>query len=172
MSGYGSKIKAVLAVLAVICLPDASAAAQSKSEKAKAEPLTAFELYQIYKDKTWVWKTGGGRFTADGRGLVAWVDDSGKQSFAEGRWTVNDLGQLCMRGTWTNAEGSARASTCFGHKKIGDTIYQKRQPHGEWYIFKHARTRSSDEFTKLVASDTVSMKARQLKKDLSNGRKP
>lgn len=172
MSEYGAKTKAAVAVLAVICLTDASAAAQGKSIDTEAVPLTAFELYQIYKDKTWVWNTGGGRFSADGRGLVAWVNDGGKQSFAEGRWTVDNLGQLCMRGTWTNAEGSARASTCFGHRKIGETIYQKRQPHGDWYVFKHARTRAGDEFTKLVASDTVSTKARQLKEELSNGRKP
>lgn len=171
MNGYGSKAKVVLAVLAVICLSDASAA-QNRAPKVKAEPLTAFELYEIYKDKTWVWNTGGGRFNADGRTLVAWVNDGGKQSFAEGRWVINDLGQLCMRGTWTNAEGSGRDSTCFGHRKIGGTIYQKRQPHGDWYIFKHARTRPGDEFRKLVARDTVSDKARKLKDDLANGRKP
>ncbi len=79
---------------------------------------------------------------------------------------VDDLGQLCMRATWTNAEGAARASTCFGHRKIGNTIYQRRQPDGKWYVFRHASVLPDDEFRKLVPVDTVSAKAGELKQVL------
>ncbi|SCB58054.1 Protein of unknown function [Rhizobium aethiopicum] len=147
-------------------LPLAAQAAEAANKKAPT-PLSAYELYRIYGDRTWTWDTGGGRFFEDGRRFVAWVNDKGKQSFAEGKWVVDDLGQLCMRATWTNAEGAARASTCFGHRKIGNTIYQRRQPNGNWYVFRHASARQDDEFRKLVSTDTVSAKAHELKQVLN-----
>ena len=145
-----------------LCLPLAAQAAEI-AKKNEPTPLSAYELYRIYGDRTWTWDTGGGRFIEDGRRFVAWVNDKGKQSFAEGKWVVDDLGQLCMRATWTNAEGAARASTCFGHRKIGNTIYQRRQPNGNWYVFRHSSVHQDDEFRKLVAADTVSDKAHDLK---------
>ncbi|AHG47540.1 hypothetical protein RLEG12_31660 [Rhizobium leguminosarum bv. trifolii CB782] len=150
-----------------LCLPMAAHGAEAAGKKAPAPtPLSAYELYRLYGDKTWIWNTGGGRFSDDGRRFVAWVNDKGKQSFAEGRWVVDDLGQLCMRATWTNAEGAARASTCFGHRKIGSTIYQRRQPDGKWYVFRHGSGREDDEVSKLVPMDTVSAKAHDLKQIL------
>lgn len=77
---------------------------------------------------------------------------------------------MCMRATWTNNEGAARASTCFGHRKIGDTIYQRRQPDGNWYVFRHASIKTDDEFRKLVPADTVSLKAKELKQVLATGK--
>ncbi|MBY3223691.1 DUF995 domain-containing protein [Rhizobium sp. 25PS6] len=148
-----------------LCLPVAAHGAEVAKKDAPT-PLSAYELYRIYGDKTWTWNTGGGRFFDDGRRFVAWSNDKGQPSFAEGRWVVDDLGQLCMRATWTNAEGAARASTCFGHRKIGNTIYQRRQPNGEWYVFRHASVRQGDEFQKLVPTDTVSAKASELKQIL------
>ncbi|NEJ74608.1 DUF995 domain-containing protein [Rhizobium phaseoli] len=162
----GSKLYGAALALS-LCLPIAAHGAEAAGKTARATvPLSAYELYRIYGDKTWVWNTGGGRFVDDGRRFVAWTDDKGKQSFAEGTWVVDDLGQLCMRATWTNAEGAARASTCFGHRKIGDTIYQRRQPDGNWYVFRHASVRGDDEFGKLVPMDWVSAKARDLKQAL------
>ncbi|RFC00125.1 hypothetical protein B5K11_00075 [Rhizobium leguminosarum bv. trifolii] len=162
----GSKLYGAALALS-LCLPLAAHGAETAANKpATPTPLSAYELYRIYGDKTWVWNTGGGRFSDDGRRFVAWVNDKGKQSFAEGKWVVDDLGQLCMRATWTNAEGAARASTCFGHRKIGSTIYQRRQPDGNWYVFRHASVRGDDEFLKLVSMDSVSDKARDLKQVL------
>lgn len=162
----GSKLCGAALALS-LCLPVAAQCAEAAGKMAPAPtPLSAYELYRIYGDKTWVWNTGGGRFLDDGRRFVAWVNDKGKQSFAEGKWVVDDLGQLCMRATWTNAEGAARASTCFGHRKIGNTIYQRRQPDGKWYVFRHASVRGDDEFRKLVPMDSVSDKARDLKQVL------
>ncbi|MBX4933095.1 DUF995 domain-containing protein [Rhizobium bangladeshense] len=160
--------RSVGAALALsLFLPLAAQAAEAAKKKAPT-PLSAYELYRIYADRTWTWDTGGGRFFEDGRRFVAWVTDKGKQSFAEGKWVVDDLGQLCMRATWTNAEGAARASTCFGHRKIGNTIYQRRQPSGNWYVFRHSSVHQDDEFRKLVSTDTVSAKAYELKQVLLN----
>ncbi|MBX5171587.1 DUF995 domain-containing protein [Rhizobium sp. NZLR1b] len=160
----GSKLYGAALALSLY-LPVAAHCAEAAGKKAPT-PLSAYELYRIYGDKTWIWNTGGGRFVDDGRRFVAWTNDKGKQSFAEGTWVVDDLGQLCMRATWTNAEGAARASTCFGHRKIGNTIYQRRQPDGNWYVFRHASVRGDDEFGKLVPMDSVSAKARDLKQVL------
>ncbi|MBB3388498.1 hypothetical protein FHT82_001221 [Rhizobium sp. BK275] len=158
-----------LALCLSLILPmNAHAVEQKKA--ATPTPLNAGELYAIYADKTWTWDTGGGRFIGEDRRFVAWVNDGGKQSFAEGRWVVDDLGQMCMRATWTNNEGAARASTCFGHRKIGNTIYQRRQPNGDWYVFRHASAKADDEFRKLVPADTVSLKARELKQVLATGK--
>ncbi|EJT03298.1 DUF995 domain-containing protein [Rhizobium sp. CCGE 510] len=164
----GSKLYGAALALS-LCLPMAAQGAEAAGKtEPTATPLSAYELYRIYGDKTWIWNTGAGRFVDDGRRFVAWTDDKGKQSFAEGRWVVDDLGQLCMRATWTNAEGAARASTCFGHRKIGNTIYQRRQPDGNWYVFRHASVRDDDEFGKLVPMDSVSAKARDLKQALQS----
>ncbi|WP_434711752.1 DUF995 domain-containing protein [Rhizobium sp. YTUHZ045] len=162
----GSRLYGVVVALS-LCLPLAAQGAEAAKTEAPT-PLSAYELYRIYGDKTWTWDTGGGRFFDEGRRFVAWTNDKGKQSFAEGRWVVDDLGQLCMRATWTNAEGAARASTCFGHRKVGNAIYQRRQPDGNWYIFRHSSARQDDEFRKLVSTDTVSAKAYELKQFLLN----
>ncbi|TCU20816.1 uncharacterized protein DUF995 [Rhizobium azibense] len=140
----------------VLCLPGSAAAAEAKKAPV---PLSAYELYQLYRNKTWTWGAGGGRFMDESRRFVAWTNDGGKQWVAEGRWAVDDLGQMCMRATWTNEEGPNRVSTCFGHRKIGRVIYQKRQPDGNWYIFRHASARAGDEYLKLVPADTVSANA-------------
>lgn len=129
-------------------------------------PLSAAELYEIYHDKTWVWGTGGGRFESQGRRFVAFTNDKGNQSWAEGKWDVNDTGKLCIRATWTNAEGPGANATCFGHQKIGNVIYQRRHPDGKWYIFRHARARSGDEYRKLVPADNITMKAIALRQSL------
>lgn len=79
-----------------LCLPMVAHGAEVAKKDAPT-PLSAYELYRIYGDKTWTWNTGGGRFFDEGRRFVAWSNDKGKPSFAEGRWVVDDLGQLCMR---------------------------------------------------------------------------
>jgi hypothetical protein len=72
-----------------------------------------------------------------------------------------------MRATWTNRKGKAPANTCFGHHKVGNTIYQRRQPNGGWYVFRHAPARAGDEFLKLAPADGVTAKALALKQVLT-----
>ncbi|MGE6785331.1 DUF995 domain-containing protein [Ensifer adhaerens] len=130
----------------------------------KPTPLSAYEVYSLYRNKTWEWSTGGARFTAHGRKLVAFVDKGrGDRSFAEGNWYVSDLGMMCMQATWTTAANAGRARSCFGHARIGDTIYQRKVPNGKWYVFSHAKPRSGDEYKKFVTRDNITAKALRLK---------
>lgn len=151
-----------------LCLP--ATAAGAAGPVAGATPLNAYEIYRLYADKTWTWSTGGGRFVGEGRRLVAWTSADGIESFAEGRWTADNDGQLCMRAVWTNRQGSAKADTCFDHWKVGELVYQRRQPDGDWYVFKHAEPQADDEYAKLVPTDPISKKAADLKQVLMAGK--
>jgi hypothetical protein len=37
------------------------------------------------------------------------------------------------------------------------TIYQMREPEGDWHIFKHASVKPTDEFNKLTPVNLVSV---------------
>ncbi|RCW21087.1 MULTISPECIES: DUF995 domain-containing protein [Ciceribacter] len=165
MKGFFKTATAACLLLGLVS-PFAVSAGE-RAPKMKVEPLTARELTQIYGDKTWTWNTGGGRFNGRQHGFVAWTNEKNKPSFGEGRWAVDDNGKLCIFAKWTAADGAGRAATCFGHAKVGATIYQRRHPFGNWYVFRHAKPRASDEFRKLVDADTVGPKAARLKKTLA-----
>lgn len=153
-----------------LLLPVAAAAVYLGAQPVKAKmevkptPLSAYEVYSLYRNKTWQWSTGGARFTAHDRKLVAFVDKgNGNRSYAEGNWYVSDLGMMCMQAIWTTAAEAGDARTCFGHAKIGDTIYQRKVPNGEWYVFKHAKPKPNDAYYSLVAQDDITAKALRLK---------
>ncbi|MCJ7997483.1 DUF995 domain-containing protein [Rhizobium cremeum] len=147
-------------------LPVAAFAASGVSQK-KVEPLSAAELTAIYSGKTWVWGTGGGRFNTKGHRFVAYTNEKGKPSLGEGRWAVDNNGKLCIFAKWTASDGAGRAATCFGHAKVGDKVYQRRHPFGHWYVFRHAPQQTGDEFRRLIAADTISRRALDLKKNLA-----
>lgn len=130
-----------------------------------ARPMTSFELYMLYHDKSWQWPDGAGRLQADGRRFTAWAGFGDKATWAEGRWTVNDRGRLCLKAQWHTILAVNPNTTCFSHKKLGDTVYQKREPSGDWYVFKHA-TPAADEFSKLVSQDLVSQDIERIKSSL------
>ncbi|MCV9999717.1 DUF995 domain-containing protein [Pararhizobium sp. YC-54] len=133
----------------------------------KPAPVTAHELRQIYSDKTWKWSAGGVRFIGKGRRLIAFSEKPGKATFAEGRWKIDNDGRLCPVAVWVTHEGSAPANTCFQHVRDRRTIYQRREPDGDWYIFKTYRPGPEDEYAKLVTEDTVSPNMDKLKKSLT-----
>lgn len=128
------------------------------------EPLKLWDLRDIYVGRTWKWRSGGGRFEEDRHRFTAWSSENGVESYAEGRWSVNNDGVLCFKAVWTAADGSDTAKTCFEHVRDRGTIYQRRLPDGEWYIFKTYRPKASDEIRKLVRKDTVSANVERLKK--------
>ncbi|WP_455273830.1 DUF995 domain-containing protein [Rhizobium herbae] len=133
----------------------------------KTVPLTAHELRVIYSDKTWKWSTGGARFIGEGRRLIAVSEKPGKATFAEGRWRLDNNGNLCLVAVWVTQEGSAPANTCFRHVRDRGTIYQRREPDGNWYIFKTFRPKPGDEYAKLVNEDTISPNIDRLKKSFT-----
>lgn len=158
VSGRRFAINACLgAVFSVLAFAGASGAAEAEVPPPGAKAMTATELYNLYRDKSWQWNDGAGLMQADGRRFTAWAGSGNKATWAEGRWTVNDNGRLCFKARWHSSSGAAPARTCFRHKRLGDTIYQKREPSGEWYIFKHATVAEGDEFNKLVSRDLVSL---------------
>ncbi|MCZ8548493.1 DUF995 domain-containing protein [Mesorhizobium qingshengii] len=132
---------------------------------ANARPMTGAELYMLYRDKSWPWPDGAGRLQTDGRRFTAWSGSGDKASWAVGRWTVSDQGRLCFKAQWHTVSGAYPNTTCFIHKKLGNIVYQKRQPSGDWYVFKHAEP-ADDEFSKLADRDLVSNNLERIKADL------
>lgn len=123
--------------------------------------MTGVELYLLYRDKSWRWPNGAGRMESEGRRFVAWSGTGESASWAEGRWVVTDTGRLCMDATWHSQAEAATDRTCFSHRKHGDTIYQKKEPSGDWYVFDNPG--SQGELEKLVGEDLVSAELKKLK---------
>jgi hypothetical protein len=151
----------------LIGTPLTPAHAQPNILPEKTVPVAAHELRQIYSDKTWRRSGGGARFIGEGRRLIAFSGKPGKTTFAEGRWKIDNDGRLCLVAVWVTQEGSAPANTCFQHVRDRGTIYQRREPDGDWYIFKTYRPKPEDEYAKLVDEDTVSPNMDRLKKSLT-----
>jgi hypothetical protein len=134
----------------------ASAAGSSGGANVKATtPLNNTEIYRLYGQNSWIWKAGAGHFSVRARRFTAWSREEGPPSYGVGRWFITRPGKLCFNARWYAQSGSAPAITCFSHRKKGTVIYQKREPDGQWYIFRNAPVNSSDEFTKLRYGDYV-----------------
>lgn len=64
-------------------------------------------------------------------------------------------------------KGVFPAETCFEHR-IGDgSIYQRREPDGTWYVFRHDPMQDGDEAQKLVSADLVSAHREEMKAALA-----
>lgn len=139
---------------------------------AQARAMTASELYTLYGDKSWRWADGAGLMETKDRRFTA-ISDSGKQSsWADGRWSVTDRGRLCFLADWHTRSGINPDRTCFIHVIDGDTIYQRREPAGDWYVFKHAQPLPGDEFRKLVREDLVSAELNKRQLNRRSKKKP
>jgi hypothetical protein len=139
------------------------AAAETAAPYQTMRPMTAVELHRLYRDRTWQWTDGAGLCQDQGRIFKAWSGSGADASWAEGRWIVTNSGRLCLKAKWHGKAGAASSSTCFSHRTDGRTIYQKKEPSGDWYVFKHAEPQPGDEFTKLVREDLVSTKLEALR---------
>lgn len=158
-------------VFLVTVLGPLPALAEKKIAPQPTTPVTASELKTIYGDRTWLWGAGGGRFDTRDDRFSAYTREGGEPSVGKGRWVVDDNGKLCILAKWYASTGDGRAATCFGHVKIGDTIYQRRHPLGHWYVFRHAPERKGDEAAKLVSADTVASQIRQWQTSTSRNRR-
>lgn len=153
----------VLTTLAVMAVPMIPAgAAEPVKLPAQARAMTAAELYVLYRDKTWQWPDGAGRMQDKNRTFIGWSGSGDNTRWAEGRWVLSDTGLMCLKADWYGVQAKQANKTCFRHRIYEDTIYQKKEPSGSWYVFKHARAADSDEFKKLVAEDTVSAQLAKL----------
>lgn len=160
----------VMTLAIAIGLAAASGAATAATDTKLPEGarlMTAAELYILYRGKTWRWPDGAGRMQGTDRRFSAWVDGTGGQSWAEGRWVVTDTGRLCFNAIWHAANGQFPAKTCFLHRTYDGAIYQKREAGGAWFMFRHPIAKETDEATKLIADDLVSQRLEAMKASLN-----
>jgi len=147
-----------------------AAAAAPLTPPVDARPMTGVELYMLYRDKSWKWDDGAGRLDDQGRVFTAWSGSGESEFRARGRWIVTDKGQLCLKADWHTPTGTYPDKTCFSHRIVDRTIYQKKEPSGDWYVFRHAVPSEGDEFRKLVREDLVS--SRLARRETSPQTKP
>jgi hypothetical protein len=147
-----------------------SASAEASSPRpGSAKPILAGELVEIFGDKTWQWKAGGGRFIAEGRRFVAYSEEGDNPTIAEGRWRVTD-GRLCLVARWKTKDANARNRTCFGHVRDRGTIFQRREPDGKWYVFRSYKPSPEDEISKLKSEDSVTPNVKRLEQALGDSK--
>ncbi|HEY9212293.1 MAG TPA: DUF995 domain-containing protein [Ancylobacter sp.] len=144
------------ASLAVVPYEAAGAQSVTPADAASAAPLTSSELYQLYSNKSWVWPDGSGYFSSNQRRFIAVAGTGSTASYAVGRWFLSHPGKLCFRARWYARIGHGMDTTCFSHRVKDGVVFQKREPDGVWYVFKHASTNNSDEYAKLRRGDYVS----------------
>lgn len=147
----------------VLALSGASHAQDRPQPSPQARVMTGYELYVVYRDRSWQWPDGAGRMETEGRRFTAVAGSGDAASWADGRWIVTDRGRLCLDADWHAAAGTFADRTCFEHLIDGRTIYQRRAPAGDWYVFKNYPTEADDEFTKLVREDLVSVELEELR---------
>lgn len=127
-----------------------------------ARVMTPAELYLLYRDKNWQWADGAGRMESQNRRFTARVDGEKGKAWAEGRWRITWSGQMCFDAKWHLAHGVFPNKTCFSHRIADGTIYQKREPDGVWYVFRHASGNKDDEARKLLSIETITPKTEAL----------
>ena len=171
------KFRTLLAFVAVVggCLGMGSFVVEAAPSKASiaaesATPLTTEELFRLYSNRSWLWEDGAGYFRAKQRSFVAATGRGKAGSYGIGHWFLTDPGKLCFRAEWHAKSGAAPALTCFSHRRKGGVVFQKREPDGEWYAFKNAPVKASDEFRKLRPGDYVSASLKQIRSKLSTSR--
>jgi hypothetical protein len=149
--------------------PAAPAMAATRSypdlEADDSVPMPAWELAQLYGGKSWIWAEGAG-FMGPDRKFIAWSGSGDAATFATGRWLVTDGGRMCFKAVWHAKSGSGPNTTCFSHRKIGSTIVQKKEPDGQWYVFKSSEPAPEDEHSKLRNGDEVSATLSEVQKNL------
>lgn len=168
-------IRLLTTTVAVACAlagATCAAAAQTTVVPAKARVMTAVEIHKLYRDKNWRWESGAGQMKDEGRQFRAWAEDASGKTWAEGRWVITNTGRMCFDATWHSQAGAFPAKTCFSHRIHDGTIYQKRDPGGEWYVFRHAKPQAGDEASKLLAADLVSPRLKDMKAAVSSTQLP
>ena len=122
---------------------------------ARGRALTTDELYQIYRNRSWMWADGAAHFTVSKRKFTAYTKNGAEGSYADGIWFLTDAGKVCFRAAWNGVGGSSKALTCFAHRTNEGNIYQRRLPDGDWYVFSHRVPETWDEIRKLKRGDNV-----------------
>lgn len=129
---------------------------------AKATAVSDEGIYQLYKNRSWLWGNhGAAYFAVAKRQFAAWSTEDGKPSYGEGIWFMPGSGKLCFRATWHGSWGAKTSLSCFEHRNSGKVIYQRKSPAGEWYAFKDRHGKSD-----LRNGDYASRKVKRFKAKL------
>jgi len=138
------------------------------AQVSETRPLTVEDIHDLYGNRTWLWDDGAGYFDGGGRRRFTAFSGSGATgSYADGRWYARDPGRACFTARWFASDGNGVATTCFEHKSDGQTIWQRRLPNGQWYVFGHVPPRPGDEMLKLEPGDRVAAGYERNKRALS-----
>jgi hypothetical protein len=149
-------------------LPEAAPASTPRAASSEGY-LSPAEIRQMYSGRTWMWSEGGGYFDPSGSFHAA-VGDSATTAFlARGTWSAGAQGELCFSALWNGQIGKNDERTCFYHKAEGGKILQRKGQTGEWYAFRNAPGRASDEYNKLVQGNRIGTKMGDLRARLLYG---
>ncbi|MEJ5022676.1 DUF995 domain-containing protein [Ochrobactrum vermis] len=158
----GKRALAFFVVLAGLSAPASAASVTKDGLPDGARVMTPAELYLLYRDKNWQWADGTGRMESQNRRFTARVEGEKGKAWAEGRWRITWSGQMCFDAKWHLDQGIFPNKTCFSHRIADGTIYQKREPDGVWYVFRHAGGNKNDEARKLVSIEALTPKTEAL----------
>lgn len=141
--------------IALLAFPVRAESEDSVADRAlNARPMTVDELFGIYENRTWLWKEGAAYFSSKERSFRAWTRNN-DGTVATGTWFPTSRGKLCFRANWKSAKGSTKVLTCFSHRIDDSAYYQRREPDGEWYVFRNLDVMRKDTFSKIVPGDYV-----------------
>jgi hypothetical protein len=115
------------------------------------------------------WSNGAAYFAGDGQ-FDAWSLSSGEMAYAKGRWWVNYVGEMCIKAAWRTKAGVRAELTCFGHRGDGKVLYQKREPGGDWYVFRSSPGKADDEFRNLEGGNLIAPDLRAAKTEVASGK--
>jgi hypothetical protein len=162
LSEQSRHVLPLFVMLAGLSAPAGTASAANNGLPDGARMMTPAELYMLYHDKNWQWADGSGQMESQNRRFTARVDGKQGKAWAEGRWRITRSSRMCFDAKWHLAQGVFPNKTCFSHRIANGTIYQKREPDGVWYVFRHAGGNKDDEARKLVSIEKITPKTEAL----------
>ena len=114
------------------------------------------ELFKIYSNRTWMWSAGGGYFENRQRKFSAFSNENAAPSIATGMWFLPWQGKVCFRARWQGVDYNVKKTSCFGHRITPQgVIWQRREPDGEWYVFRNVPGKSTDGIRQLRLGNRV-----------------
>jgi len=153
---------ATATLMGAIMVSPSSGAAQPSGP---ARIMKSAELLDLYGGKTWMWDKGAGYLHRNGR-FTAYVPgrSAADSSYADGRWWVNDNGVMCFEAQWYAGKSARADGKCLQHRILGEAIFQRLLPDGDWYTFRTAAVPlPKDEYAKFRSADLVTSRVRFIK---------
>ena len=157
---------ACAAAMLAFSSPALATGASIQSQADKSAPVGAEDLYKLYRDKTWVWSNGAAYFASNGE-FDGWSRSGGEAAYGKGRWWVNFLGGMCIKAAWHTKAGAHTSLTCFSHREDGRVLYQKKEPGGDWFVFRSSPGKVDDEFLRLEGGNRIASDLRTAKMEVS-----